>query len=189
MSHTGRVCITDRIGQRLPDVPRPGSDASRSPGRGISRQPASCAKAAAARAAAGTRPTGSPPHCSTPPGPDGNRPGVPQTGGKSPRTRPRGAGTAPAASPQSRGRNPEGSARPPTHGSRNCQAARGLHLLHARLVPQLVPGRLAARLPRHAHAHDLGACAADRRTPVLNRPATGGPVPSTPLKGAGPGRW
>lgn len=46
MSHTGRVCITDRIGQRLSDVPRPGSDASRSPGRGISRQPASCAKAA-----------------------------------------------------------------------------------------------------------------------------------------------
>ena len=31
-------------------------------------------------------------------------------------------------------------------------AARGLHLLHARLVPQLVPGRLAARLPWHAHA-------------------------------------
>jgi hypothetical protein len=77
MSHTGRVCITDRIGQRLSDVPRPGSDASRSPGRGISRQPASCAKAAAARAAAGTRPTGSPSRCSTPPGPDGNRPGVP----------------------------------------------------------------------------------------------------------------
>jgi hypothetical protein len=36
MSHTRRVCNTGRIGQRLPGVPRPGSDASRSPGRGIS---------------------------------------------------------------------------------------------------------------------------------------------------------
>ena len=35
ISHTWPVFITGRIGQRSPDVPRPGSDASRSPGRGI----------------------------------------------------------------------------------------------------------------------------------------------------------